>query len=121
MKFRIEWSNRELLRPSRRRDTAISLFRHSAFFPAFGDFFRLQRRCTCRWLAAWPMGTMGLVAHGYNGSHGPWLQWDPWPMVTMGPVAHGYNGSHGPMVTMGPMTHGYDGPHGPCGIADVYM
>ena len=28
MKFCIEWSNRELLRPSRRRDMAISLFRH---------------------------------------------------------------------------------------------
>ena len=52
MKFCIEWSNRELLRPSRRRDMAISLFRHSAFFPAFGAFSRLRRRCTCRWLAA---------------------------------------------------------------------
>ena len=28
MKFCIEWSNRELLRPSRRRDMAIFLFRH---------------------------------------------------------------------------------------------
>ena len=27
-KFCIEWSNRELLRPSRRRDMAISLFQH---------------------------------------------------------------------------------------------
>ena len=50
------------------------------------------------------MVTMGPVAHGYNGSRGPWLQWVPWPVVTMGPMAHGYNG-----------------PHGPRGIADVYM
>ena len=38
MKFCIEWSNRELLRPSRRRDMAISLFRHSAFFPPSANF-----------------------------------------------------------------------------------
>ena len=38
------------------------------------------------------------LAQGYNGSHGPWLQWVPWPMVTMGPMAHGYNGSHGPWL-----------------------
>ena len=53
LKFCIEWSNRELLRPSRRRDMAISLFRRfvrlrrlfppSAIFPAFGDFSRLRR------------------------------------------------------------------------------
>ena len=36
LKFCIEWSNRELLRPSRRRDMAISLFRPWPLFPAFG-------------------------------------------------------------------------------------
>ena len=60
MQFCIEWSNRELLRPSRRRDMIISLFRLSALFSAFGDFFRLRRRCTCRWLAAWSMVTLVL-------------------------------------------------------------
>ena len=33
MKFCIEWSNREILGPSGRRDMAVSLFRHSALFP----------------------------------------------------------------------------------------
>ena len=66
------------------------------------------------------------MAHGYNGSHGPWLQWVPWPMVTMGPEAHGYNGSHGPrlqwvpwpMVTIGPMApYSYIG--GLCGAGGL--
>ena len=42
------------------------------------------------------------VAHGYNGSRGPWLQWVPWPLVTMGPMAHGYNGPHGPWLQWAP-------------------
>ncbi len=45
MKFCIEWSNRELLRPSRRRDMSISLFL-SAFgghAPSFLRFFFLNR------------------------------------------------------------------------------
>ena len=54
MKFCTGWPNRGLLRPSRRRDMAISLFRYSALFSAFGAFSRLRRRCTCRWLARSP-------------------------------------------------------------------
>ena len=45
MKFCIEWSNRELLRPSRRRDMAVSLFL-SAFgghAPSFFKFFFLNQ------------------------------------------------------------------------------
>ena len=103
-----------------RRRQKISTHTHKfTCVSAFGDFFRLRRFFP-------PSAPMYLsmarrLAHGYNGSHGPWLQWVPWPMVTMGPMAHGYNGSHGPwlqwapwpMVTMGPMAHGYNGPHGP--------
>ena len=109
MKFCIELSNRELLRPSWRRDISMSLracFRLRRFFPPSAPMYLSM---ACR------------LAPGYNGSRGPWLQWVPWPMVTMGPVAHGYNRSRGPwlqwvpwpMVTMGPMAHGYNGPNGP--------